>query len=845
MSTKTLELPITGITCAGCAARIERGIVKLPGIKSINVNAATEKLTVTYDPLQISGKEFVRTVRELGYDAGFEEITIPIAGMHCASCVGRIERHLSGLDGVIRANINLATEKATIDYVPQQIGLSDIRSAIEDLGYDIPEENETTHVEPSAGGVSEPHVTAQESAPVDRERSAREAAIQGWVVRFWVSAVFTFPIVLGMLREFPILSHVVPSFLSNPYLLLILATPVQFWGGWPFYRGMWAGLRHFTADMNTLIAVGSSAAYFYSLAIILFPHFFMSAGGHMALYFDTSAVIITLILLGRYLEARAKGRASEAIRKLAGMRPKTARIIQNDPGDPMSVVEVDVPVDEVKVNDLVLVRPGEKIPVDGMVVEGSSAVDESMITGESIPVTKKAGDEVIGATINKTGSFTFRATKVGHDTALAQIIRMVEQAQGSKAPIQRLADVIASYFVPVVIGIAIITFIAWMVWGPAPAFNRALLSFIAVLIIACPCALGLATPTAIMVGTGKGAEHGILIKGGETLERAYQITTVVLDKTGTLTRGEPVLVDIITTEGIDATELLRLTASAERRSEHPLGDSIVRSARDRGIELSEVQSFSAIAGEGIIAQVDGKRIIIGNEKLMSDQGIALENLALRAQELSSDGKTPIFAAVDGRAAGVLAVADTLKEHSALAVQMLHGMGLEVIMLTGDNRRTAAAIAKQVGVDRVLAEILPQDKAEEVRKLQAEGKTVAMVGDGINDAPALAQADIGMAIGTGTDIAMEAADITLISGDLMGIPTAISLSRRTIKTIRQNLFLSFIYNTLLIPLAAGVFYPVFGFTLNPMWAAAAMSLSSVSVISNSLRLRGFRFSSDIS
>jgi Cu+-exporting ATPase len=817
MANKTLELPITGITCAGCAARIERGVAKLPGIEKVNVNPATDTFTIIFNPELISEKEFINTVRELGYDTGFEEVTIPITGMHCASCVRKIEHSLSMIDGVIKASVNLATEEATIEYVPGQVTPHDLRKAIRDLGYDVSEE-------------------AAEEELEDYEKITREATVTGWMRRFWISAAFTLPIVIGMLHEFHGFGGAVTAALANPFLQWALATPVQFWAGWPFYKGAWAAAKHGTADMNTLIAVGSSAAYLYSVATILFPGFFRAAeSGHAAMYFDTSAVIITLILLGRYLESRARGRASEAIRRLAGLRPKTARVVRNSQ-------EMDIPIESVLVGDIVIVRPGEKIPVDGIVVDGTSAVDESMITGESIPATKRPGDEVIGATINKTGSFTFKAIRVGKDTALAQIIRMVEQAQGSKAPIQRLADIIAGYFVPAVIVIAILTFIVWIILGPTPAFNFALLNFVAVLIIACPCALGLATPTAIIVGTGKGAEHGVLIKGGEILERAHKVTTVVLDKTGTLTKGEPTLIDIIPSPGFDESELLKFAASAERRSEHPLGEAVVRGAESRKIELSEVSAFSAVTGEGIDSQIDGRNVLVGNTKLMYDRNISLDGLGFRAEKLSAEGKTPVFVSIDGKLAGVLAIADTLKENSAQAVRAMHNMGLGVVMITGDNQRTAESIAKQVGIEQVLAEVPPQDKAEEIRRLQEEGRIVAMVGDGINDAPALAQADVGIAIGTGTDVAMETADVTLISGDLMGVVTAISLSRRTIKTVRQNLFLSFIYNVLLIPLAAGVLYPAFGILLNPMWAAAAMSLSSVSVISNSLRLRSFKIRS---
>lgn len=819
MAIKTLELPITGISCAGCAAKIESGVTRLQGIERATVNAAAETLTVAYDPAKVSAKEFVRTVRDLGYDAGFETVVMPVGGMHCSSCVARIERHVCALDGVIRASINLATEQASVEYVPRQISPAEIRESIVSLGYDVQE--------PEARAETEDHVEE------GHEHGTSDAAQRSWEFRFWVSAALTIPIVIGSLRDFHSLAGMIPAFLTNPFVQWILATPVQFVIGWPFYKGAWAGVRHRSADMNTLIAVGSSAAYFYSVATIFFPQF-VAAGGarHLAVYFDTSAVIITLIVLGRYLEAKARGRTSDAIRRLAGLSPKTARVVR-------AGREEDVRIEDVRVGDLIIVRPGEKIPVDGVVTEGSSAVDESMITGESIPATKSVGSEVIGVTINRTGSFTFSATRVGRDTALAQIIRLVEQAQGSKAPIQRLADVIASYFVPIVIAIAAVTFIVWLVFGPAPAFSFALVNFISVLIIACPCALGLATPTAIMVGTGVGAEHGVLVKGGEILERAHQVTTVVLDKTGTLTKGEPSLVDVAVMPGFERSDVLRLAASAEKRSEHPLGEAIVRAAEAEKLGLTDPRSFQALAGEGIEAEIEGISVIVGSPRLMAERKLDFGDLARQAESFSTEGKTPVFAAIDGRPAAVFAVADTLKENSAKAVDQLKRMGLEVVMITGDNRRTAEAIARQVGIDRVLAEVLPADKAGEIERLQQEGKVVAMVGDGINDAPALAQADVGLAIGTGTDVAMEASDITLISGDLFGIATAISLSRRTIKTVRQNLALSFVYNVLLIPLAAGVFYPFFGVLLNPMWAAAAMSLSSVSVVSNSLRLKGFR------
>ena len=703
--------------------------------------------------------------------------------------------------------MNLATEKAKIEYIPSEIRLKEITKTIEQAGYkvlEIPPEKELE----------------------DMEGILRRREYKLLRTKFSVGLILGAVIFLGSMRHwFPW----VPSILNNFFILWAIASPVQFWIGWQFYRGAWGAFKHRNADMNTLIAVGTSAAYFYSVAATLFPSFFESGGIRPEVYFDTSSMIIVLILLGKLLEARAKGQTSEAIKKLIGLQPKTARVIREKK-------ETDIPVEEVLVGDVVLVRPGEKIPVDGVIKDGKSSVDESMITGESIPVKKEPGNEVIGATINKTGSFKFQATKVGKDTALAQIIKLVQDAQGSKAPIQRLADVISGYFVPIVISIAIATFIIWFNFGPKPTITFSLLNFVAVMIIACPCALGLATPTAVMVGTGKGAEKGVLIKGGESLETAHKLDTIVFDKTGTLTKGEPEITDIITVNSYSEEEILKYTASAEKASEHPLGEGIIKRALERKIELQYPKDFNAIEGHGVEAQVDGIEVLIGNDKLMNKRQINIGDLQSKAEDLAGDGKTPIYVSLEGNAAGLIAVADTLKENSIQAIERLKELGLEVIMLTGDNRKTAEAIARKAGIEKVLPEVFPEDKVHEVKNLQSGGRRVAMVGDGINDAPALAQADIGIAIGSGTDVAMEASDITLIKGDLRGVVSAIELSKRTIRIIKQNLFWAFFYNTAGIPIAAGVLYPFFGVLLNPIFASAAMAFSSVSVVTNSLRLR---------
>ena len=810
MADKQLTLPVTGMTCANCVATVERNVRKLDGVREANVNFASEKLTLTYDDSLLRIDDIVGRIRRAGYDVAQQTVDLAITGMDCVNCATTVARALEKVDGVLDVNVNFATERALVT-LAAGVPRSSLVAAVEKAGYGVVQAEDEAELE-------------------DAEQAARQAEIRHNIQRVMVGALFTLPLfILSMGRDLGVWGHWAHAGWVD-FLFWALATPVQFFVGREFYVGAYKSLRNGSANMDVLVALGSSVAYFYSVFVTLGV-----IGEHV--YFETSASIITLIATGTLLESIAKGRTSAAIKKLMGLRAKTARVIRDGQ-------EIDIPVEQVHVGDLILVRPGEKIPVDGVVRDGQSAVDESMITGESLPVDKSPGDPVIGATINKQGLLTFEATKVGRETALAQIIRLVEQAQGSKAPIQRLADRVSAIFVPTVVAIAILTFAVWIIG--TGEFTPAMIRMIAVLIIACPCAMGLATPTAIMVGMGKGAETGILFKSSEALERERKLTAIVLDKTGTLTRGEPSVTDVIVSSAVDMDEhaLLALAASAERGSEHPLGAAIVRAATERAIPLSAPQRFEAIAGQGIRAEIDGRTVLLGNLSLMTSQQVHLNGLESDAQRLQQEAKTTMWLAVDGRASGVIAVADTIKDGSIEAVQQLHDLGLTVVMMTGDNQATADAIAREAGIDRVFAEVKPGDKAAYVKQLQSEGYVVGMVGDGINDAPALAQADVGIAIGTGTDVAMEAADVTLIGGDLRGVPRAIALSKKTVRAIKENLFWAFAYNVTLIPVAAGVLAPIEGAPeilrhLHPILAAAAMALSDVFVIGNSLRLRNVK------
>ncbi|MEW6424822.1 MAG: heavy metal translocating P-type ATPase [Bacillota bacterium] len=824
-----ISIPVEGMSCAACVARVERALKNTPGVGGATVNLVTGTAGVEYDPEQVSVEQLVNIIRELGYQVPAEEIHLTVRGMSCAACVARVERAVSALPGVLKVTVSLPAEAARVAFYPGTVTAARIKEEIRGLGYEVEEK-----------------VTGQEA--LDREKQARREEIrrQGRnMLIAWPLALF---VMLGMFRNVWILPHFVPEFFSNTLFLWVLTTPVVLIAGGQFFVHSFNGLRKGATDMNLLYATGIGAAYLIATINTLWPE--AGFGGKGATFFESAALLTAFIVLGRYLEALTRGRTSEAIRKLINLQPKTARVIREGR-------EVEIAADEVVPGDVVLVRPGESIPVDGKVIEGHSAVDESMITGESIPVEKKPGDEVIGATINKTGSFKFEATRVGRDTALARIIRLVEDAQATKAPVQKLADFVAGHFIAGVHVLALIVFLFWFFYGyhaffrpdshfilspyslaEVGVFGFALLLSVTTLVISCPCALGLATPSAMMAGTGKGAENGILFKGADAVEAAAALQVIVFDKTGTITRGEPSLTDVIPAPGFEREELLRLVAAAEKNSEHPLGEAIVRGAEAAGLNPEETEEFEAIPGYGIKARAQGRAILLGNRRLMEREGVPFEALLSQVESLEQDGKTAMLAAVDGRAAGVIAVADTLKENVPQAIARLKKMDLRAILITGDNRRTAEAIARQAGIDRVLAEVLPQDKAEEVRKLQNEGLRVAMVGDGINDAPALAAADVGMAIGTGTDVAKETGEVILIKADLRDVVTAIEVARATMRKVRQNLVWAFVYNSLGIPVAAGIFYPFTGLLVSPELAAFFMAMSSVSVTMNTLLLKRF-------
>ena len=830
---RQVHLPVEGMTCASCVSHVEGALKSVPGVSSVSVNLATEVAAVELDPDNVSMDELVGAVDDAGYNVQVVRADLNVGGMTCASCVSHVEGALREVPGVLSANVNLATERAAVRYVPGVASVESFRKAVYDVGYTVegPADDATDDVR-------------------EMDRLARTAEIGGLRNKLAVAASLGAIIFLGSFDGFPWVSGLMDR-TYYPFLLWALATPVQFWAGWMFYTSGFGALRHRVANMHTLIALGTSVAYVYSVAVVFIrvfsPGTLSVRGVEGNVYFETSAIIIALVLLGRFLESRARGQTSEAIRRLMGLRPKTARVVRDGQ-------EYDLPMDAVVPGDVILVRPGEKVPVDGEVVGGHSTIDESMLTGESMPVDKAEGSSVYGATVNRTGAFRYHATKVGKDMLLSQIIKLVEEAQGSRAPIQRLADLVAAYFVPAVLVTGAATFLFWLFLGPEPSLTYALLVAVAVLIIACPCALGLATPTAIMVGTGKGAERGVLIRRAEALETAHRANVIILDKTGTLTLGQPSVTDVIPFSGGEE-ELLKLAASVEVSSEHPVGEAIVRAARERGYSLEGAEGFDAIPGRGVRATVHENSVVVGDGTLMEAEGANLDGMGSAALELFSQGKTVVYVATRGRVLGSIAVADTLKPEAPMVVSRLRDLGLEVIMLTGDNEATADAVAGRLGVHRVYAQVMPGDKAGVVRDLQSEGKVVIMVGDGINDAPALAQADIGIAMGTGTDVAMESADVTLMRGDLHGLLTTLQLSRATMRTIKQNLFWAFFYNLALIPVAAGVLYPLFdhlgavpsglhfffgdlGF-LNPVLAALAMAFSSVTVVSNSLRLRRMR------
>lgn len=813
-----LTLKLAGLSCPHCPPKVEAAVKKLAGVQAVHVNLANQSAHIVYNPEQVGVGEMIREIRRAGFGAGAATTRMAIRNMHCASCVTRIELALKMTPGVVAARASSLTNAVEVDYHPERTSFDQLRGAIESIGYRV--------AEPKAQSSA-----ATDGDPVELEREAEYALLMR---KFWLAAAISVPVIaLSYPDLIPGLRDWMPMGSTARRvvwaLLGVLSLPVLVWSGSQFFTGLWDGLKHRSANMHTLIAIGISAAYLYSVIAVAFPGLFPRA--ELAeVFWDVTTVVVALVVLGLALEIKAKGRTSEAIKKLIGLQAKTARV-ERDGRD------IDLPVEEVVAGDILVVKPGDKIAVDGEIIEGSSALDESMITGESMPVEKRPGDEVIGATLNKTGSFKFRATKVGKDTALASIIRMVQDAQGSKAPIQRVVDTVSGYFVPSVMILGVLAFIAWYLFGPEPRLVYATIVLVTTLIIACPCALGLATPTSLTVGIGKGAEHGILIRSGDALQSAENLDCIILDKTGTITKGEPALTDVVA-NGFPEDDVLRLAASLERGSEHPLGEAIVKGAEARGLILVDAKGFAAIAGHGVGGEVDGRSVLLGNAKLMRDRGIVIDHLLKDWERLAGDGKTPMFVAIDGKSAGLVAVADTVKSDSKAAVATLKALGLEVVMMTGDNERTAKAIARQVGIERVLAEVLPDDKAHEVQKLQLEGKNVGMVGDGINDAPALAQADVGFAIGTGTDVAIEASDVTLIKGSLVGVVTAIEISRATMRNVRQNLVGAFGYNVAGIPIAMGVLYPFIGLLLSPLIAAAAMAFSSVTVVSNANRLRSF-------
>lgn len=816
-----ITLSVGGMTCPHCPPAIEKALKSVDGVRKAHVNLAGAEAHVEFDPSRTKVADLLRAIRSSGYATGTAKVRIPINNMHCSSCVTRIELALQTTPGVVSARANLGPNAADIEYQPERTSFAALRQAIESAGYKVAEPKKRREVE---------------DQDVDPEEASRDREYRTLMNKWWFAAAVSIPVMaLSYPKYIPGLRDWLPvgsEELRIAWVLLgVLTLPVLVWSGSQFFSGMWDGLKHRSANMHTLIAIGISAAYLYSVVAVAYPDMFPSV--ELAeVFWDVTAVVTALVVLGLALELKAKGRTSEAIKKLIGLQVKTARVIRDGK-------EIDLPVEEVVVDDVVVVRPGEKVPVDGELTEGSSAIDESMITGESMPVEKQVGDEAIGSTLNKTGSFKFRATKVGKDTALANIIRMVKDAQGSKAPIQRVVDAVSGYFVPAVMILAVISFVVWYLIGPEPRIVYATIVLVTTLIIACPCALGLATPTSLTVGIGKGAENGILIRSGDALQTSQNLDAIILDKTGTITCGEPALTDVVVAPGAKNDDVLRLAASLERGSEHPLGEAIVKGAEAKGIRLTAAEGFAAIPGHGVSGRIGGHDVLLGNAKLMRDRKVAIDALIGDWERLANEGKTPMYVAVDGKAAGLVAVADTVKPDSKAAIDLLKKMGIEIVMLTGDNQRTADAIAREVGVDRVLAEVLPDEKAHEVQKLQLEGKTVGMVGDGINDAPALAQADVGFAIGTGTDVAIESSDVTLIKGSLLGVATAIEISRATMRNVRQNLVGAFGYNTLGIPVAMGLLYPFFGLLLSPLIAAAAMAFSSVTVVSNANRLRFFQ------